>query len=372
MPMPGLSEEHDTLLLGSSWLGKKDPHGKTHLFKYCTTPDKQSFVFLTTNLETIYIHSPAPEDIPAVPWEVDHPFLLSTQDLIREQFSDEPLEQVEGLVERIKLMVEERWDEVQLLIEVEDGVKVAYMRTEDFAWRFVLDELTSSQSIPFLTRHLLQPLTGIIATDRSIPLPTSLAPFESSSRLISDPEIMRAIRRNTMKPKPQSQSKGHSSSQIPSSHTKTDNEIVTEGSPTPRKPSRRTKAAEEPTPVPSSSSSMPPSSPPKIPAHNESSSRQHTSSFPPSSSPPPGLPSSQRSETTNTKSKSKIIDQSSSPSAGSAMEFRPPTQTQTQTQKTKREREKEEEEIFEKRKKDLQKKMDKGGIGKLGKRRLAR
>ncbi|WVQ68726.1 uncharacterized protein L199_006935 [Kwoniella botswanensis] len=371
MPMPGLSEEHDTLLLGSSWLGKKDQHGKTHLFKYCTTPDKQSFILLTTNLETIYFHSPAPEDIPAVPWEVDHPFLLSTQDLIREQFSDEPIEQVEGLVERIKLMVEERWDEVQLLIEVEDGVKVAYMRMEDFAWRFVLNELTSSQSIPFLTRHLLQPLTGIIATDRSIPLPTSLAPSESSSRLISDPEIMRAIRRNTTKPKVQPQTKTRSSSQIPSSDTNTDNEIVTEGSPTPRKPSRRTKATEEPTPIPSSSSSMPPSSPPKIP-HNESSSRQPTSSIPPSSSPPPGLPSSERSETTNTKSKSKMIDQSSSPSAGSAMDFRPPTQTQTQTQKTKREREKEEEEIFEKRKKDLQKKMDKGGIGKLGKRRLAR
>ncbi|OCF76411.1 hypothetical protein I204_02106 [Kwoniella mangroviensis CBS 8886] len=371
MPMPGLSEEHDTLLLGSSWLGKKDQHGKTHLFKHCPIPDKQSFVLLTTNLETIYFHSPAPEDIPAVPWEVDHPFLLSTQDLIRDQFSDEPLEQVEGLVERIKLMVEERWDEVQLLIEVEDGVKVAYMRMDDFAWRFVLNELTSSQSIPFLTRHLLQPLTGIIATDRSIPSPTSVSPFESSSRLISDPEIMRAIRRNTTKFKAQLQSKAHSSSQIPSSNTNTENEIVMEGSPTPRKPSRREKANEEPTPI-SSSSSMPPSSPPKIPAHNESSSRQPTSSIPPSSSPPPGLPSSERSETTNTKTNLKMFDQSSSPSAGSAMDFKTPTQTQTQTQKTKREREKEEEEIFEKRKKDLQNKMDKGGIGKLGKRRLAR
>ncbi|WVW79008.1 hypothetical protein I302_100971 [Kwoniella bestiolae CBS 10118] len=254
------------------------------------------------------------------------------------------MEQVEGLVEKIRVMTEERWDEVQLLIEVEDEVKVAYMRMDDFAWRFTLNELPSGQSISFLTRHLLHPLTVLIATDRSIPLPpSSLTPAESSSRLISDPEIMRAIRRATSKPKPPSHARS-SSQQIPSSS----NGI--EGSPTPRKPPP--KRVRKATPTPQSSSSMPPSSPPKL---------RPTSSIPPESSPPPPPPAYSSSQ--HPKSK---IDQSSSPSAGSAMDFKPPTQ------RTKREREQEEEELFEKRKKDLQKKMDKGGVGKLGRRRLAR
>ncbi|WRT65269.1 uncharacterized protein IL334_002212 [Kwoniella shivajii] len=348
-----LTQEHDNLLLGSPWIGKKDQHGKTHLIKYASSSDGQSLVFLTTNLETIHYQNPSPQDIPAVPWEVDHPFLLTTQDFVRDTLPDEPGDQIAGLVQQISLMMGERWDEVQLLIEVENKEPVAYLRMDDFAWRFVLTELPSSQALPLLNRHLLHPLMILLATDRSIPVP-SLSTAESSARLISDPEIMRAIKRVTTKPKA-SQEPASSSDAI--------------GSPTPRKKAVPRSRRKSSTPVPSSSSvppsSMPPSSPPKM------SSRQATSSIPPltGSSPPPAMP-----ETTLSKRKpNQILDKSSSPSVGSAMDFKPPTQVPPQTsQKSKREREKEEEEEMEKRMNEMRKRMEKGAGGKLGKRRLAR
>ncbi|WWC87405.1 uncharacterized protein L201_002294 [Kwoniella dendrophila CBS 6074] len=366
MSQAGLSEENDYLLLDSPWLGKKDQHGKTHLFKYSSQSDGQSFALLTTNLESIYFHSPEPKDIPAVPWEVDHPFLLGTKDLIREEFSDEPMEQLSGLVERIRAMIEERWDEVQLLIEIEDDVKVAYMRMDDFAWRLILNEVPPNQILPLLTRHLLHPLISVFANDRGIPVPSSsITSDESTSRLISDPEIMRAIRRATIKPK--SQPPSTQKSQIPSSSNDT------QGSPTPRK--RVIRKEKESTPIPSSSS-MPPSSPPRIPLESSSSNYPEPSSPPerPRSPSAPGIhipsSSSQGINSSSAKKRTpKVIDQpSSSPSTGSAMDFKPPTQSQ----KTKREREKEEEDLMEKKMNEMKKKMQKGGTGKLGKRRLAR
>ncbi|WWC67462.1 uncharacterized protein I206_101370 [Kwoniella pini CBS 10737] len=359
----GLTDEEDNTLLNSPWQGKRDQHGRTNLFKYQSTNDGRSFVLAITNLESIHVHTPKPEDIPAVPWEVDHPFLLSTQDLIRDSFPDEPLEQIQGLVEKISTMFEERWDEVQLLIEQENGVKVAYMRIDDFAWRFILSQLASSQSIPFLIRHLLHPAITIISNDRSIPIPlstsTSKSIYESTSRLISDPEIMRAIRRSTFKPLPStntsSQGELKSSSQFPSS---------IDGSPTPRKPPRTRIEQNRKDVTPSSS--MPPSSPPKIlsssvPPEEED---EHQSSPPPFSNDRPSSSSGKGFIPT-----SSSVVKSSSPSIGSAMDFKPPTQSQN---KSKKEREKEEEEAIEKRMKDMKRKMEKGGGGKLGKRRLAR
>ncbi|OCF39140.1 hypothetical protein I317_07081 [Kwoniella heveanensis CBS 569] len=448
-----IPEDLDRKLLDAPWLGKKDQNGTSRLFKYAHTPDGASYILVTTDLTSIEVHIPPASEISSIPWSTEHSFLARTQELIQssgfEEEEDED-QQLGLILDRLgEMMSASQWNDVQVLAETEEKEQnVLYLKADGFGWRFPLSPLNPTEHLQFIARHLISPLTNLVAQDRSIPIPSSTraqSPFDPTVKLISDPETSRAIKRvsssgattttsqsrSTVKAKPAQKSRS------PELEVDVNMDLTSEvGSPTPRRPvrhainhsQRTTKLASEglqsPTkksslhpPVLSDSSSLAPSSspprstPPPAPEHaltsaqrprtderpSPSSSLPVLSSTPVNSSPPPppdDLPpskkqkveppvSAMKNHNLNKDNKgyhavSKGEDRSS-PSLGSAMDFNPPSSSSrtsgghTQSsQKSKKEREREEEEEMQRKIGEMKKKMEKGGTGRLGKRRLAR
>ncbi|WVR04226.1 hypothetical protein IAU60_001226 [Kwoniella sp. DSM 27419] len=362
---------HDSLLLTSPWLGRKDQHGRTHLVKYAEETNGTGY---TTDFDTIHLSSALSPGISTALWDGTHPDILLAQELIQASEVDDPEAQADVILQRLREMLGEGWDETHLAVEDEaEGL------VDDFGWRFPMVPVDPGQTLSLISRHLLQPLTSIIAQDRSIPIPTSSRGGETASRLICDPEISRAIKRSTQAAGGATPGAGSKSQHGHRAIAQDD-----EGSPTPRKPGKRSasprhepvspsgpKGGRTEQAIPSDSASSPlRSSPPPSPSVEST----------PASDPEPKTHRGQRQrappQAAPHSSQPSTDVPSSSPSVGSAMDFRPPTQTpktqSSQPHKSKREREKEEEEEVERKMEAMRKRMEVGGKGKLAKRRLAR
>ncbi|WVQ97539.1 hypothetical protein IAU59_004653 [Kwoniella sp. CBS 9459] len=443
MPSVTISDDLDLVLLDAPWVGKKDQHGRSRLFKYAPTPDGTSYIMVTTDLTSIEVHNPASSEISSIPWSTEHPFLAQTQDLIQSSGLEEEEDEQRGLIlDRLGEMMSASWNDVQVMCEEEeDEQPVIYIKADHFGWRFPLSPLDSTQHISFIARHLVAPLTNLIAQDRGIPIPsqtgqatTSLTTFDPTVKLISDSEISRAIKRVTSSsqaqapPKAAAQPRSTTKRIRKAAHTYNDIDMEASsdaevGSPTPRRPVRNaadtrpnTKQRQEgeddgflqqsptknsksmlPPPLSDSSSLAPSSSPPRstppLPAPAQSlrsdkpapSSSLPALSSTPVNSPPPPPTKKQKVEQAQAQHtrispdlpKNKKDKDRSSPSLGSAMDFNPPSSSSrtshTQSsQKSKKEREKEEEEEMQRKIGEMKRKMEKGGTGKLGKRRLVR
>ncbi|WVF70373.1 hypothetical protein IAT40_005163 [Kwoniella sp. CBS 6097] len=457
-----IPEDLDRVLLDSPWLGKRDQHGRYRLFKYAPTSDGTSYILVTTDLTSIEIHQPPASEISSIPWSTEHAFLAQTQEIIQSSGVEEEEDDQERLIlNRLGEMMSVDWNDVQVMSEHEDvrelltsraldnfrlgaskpladdmgmglcsltlyaqDQDILYLKSDGFGWRFPLSPLNPTQHLQFIARHLVSPLTSLIAQDRGIPTPTAAhaaaSPLDPSLRLVSDPEISRAIKRvssstqllhlqtKTTTSRPRSAAASdYSRRKDRGAELDVTMESTSEaGSPTPRRPVRQvgqnpkqaeiqspTKKSMLPPPLTDSSSLAPSSSPPRstppapAPAHNLRSDRQPSSSLPPlsstpiDSSPPPtsDLPPSKKQKTEQRKSPKPHAkpEDRSSPSLGSAMDFNPPSSSSrtshTQSsQKSKKEREKDEEDEMQRKIGEMKRKMEKGGTGRLGKRRLAR
>ncbi|KAK8846552.1 hypothetical protein IAR55_005638 [Kwoniella newhampshirensis] len=392
--MTGSASEHDDILLAVPWQVKSDQNGKSHLFKYARHPDRTGYIFLTTDLtsinnEILYGHSLQSRLLASTQ-------LLDVDDQAQWDGYDDPFDKVDEGMKRLKSMMGGDWDEVQLEVKTdEDYDLVMVLRTNTFAWIFNLTEMKGRRPLALLSRHLLAPLTSLIAQDRSLRL-TNPDFQERSMEVIAHKEIIRDLNRvrNDQSSDPGSRIVGDyeertddtprrkgervsrntptRSSKVfsPKGRTTKSGSLTSENSPPPTNRNVRSTHPRRISSPPSSEVSARPSSststPPKGTKQPNSASRHRSR---PSSTSPDAVPTPKP----KLKTKRSTSPPPSNPAPIPSGDFKPPTQTQKSlSQKTKREREMEEEEEMEKRLLEMRKKMASGGGGKLGKRRLAR
>ncbi|WVQ83795.1 hypothetical protein IAT38_005939 [Cryptococcus sp. DSM 104549] len=190
-PATGMAHlDYDEVLLGAPWVPKQDGEGKTRLFKFAKHPDRTGYIFLTTDLATVSYEILIGSALSSR--------LTSSAKLIpasqRQDEEGELMDRVESAVQRIGEVMED-------LAEAEMGVRedrnydrVATLKTTNFAWIFNLTDLRGSKPLSVISRHLLSPLSSLIAQDRSISV-SERDPTQKALEVISSREVMRGMRR---------------------------------------------------------------------------------------------------------------------------------------------------------------------------------
>ncbi|KAK4684176.1 hypothetical protein P7C73_g6026, partial [Tremellales sp. Uapishka_1] len=345
------AQKHDVALLASPWLTKAErSSGKRYLFKYARHPEREGYVFLVTDLESVHFESLTTpslanrfEQVARRSINPERPHLHETPSQID---LNEIKKQTEESLEMLGEMFGDDWGDVTLELGTDDFFDAVYiLSSPGFCWIFNTTELKDRQPLQIITRHLLTPVTSLLASKCSIKSQSS----EQTIRVVTNPIISSQL---------------HASREID----------VTPYSPLPR----RNKTPSPPPPVvqPPQAQSSPlreeeddddysdeplPSPSKPLPAPEASTSRLKTLRDEISASPSP-------------------VSAISSPPRGKSRSAKPTNGPEDEevalprpSQRERKEKEKrEEEEETERRREELKKKMREGGGGARTKRRFGR
>ncbi|ORY24128.1 hypothetical protein BCR39DRAFT_507593 [Naematelia encephala] len=198
--MSSFQKKHDDSLIASPWRFKADNNEQTWLFKHAPHPDKAGYLLIATDLNSILFESLTASSIPSR--------LAALADISPSQrpntshsTSDTDVENIASMIEdtldKIGGLMGDWWDEVTLQIRDDDFYdRIMLLSTEDFTWSFNLTsnrELRDRTPLTFISRHLIQPLSSLLATSYNTKIPHGCSSVNTLARLLSQEGLAEEI-----------------------------------------------------------------------------------------------------------------------------------------------------------------------------------
>ncbi|KAL1408347.1 hypothetical protein Q8F55_005155 [Vanrija albida] len=355
------NERYDDALFKAAWVSKR-AGGRTFLFKYAPHPDREGYLFVATDLETVHFEALTATSVP------------TRLGQIAARTGGEAPDEAEALT-RLADVFDSGWASATVDTDDDDYFDAVFeLRAGTFSWLFHMTELRGRQPLAFVSKQLLRPLSGLLAQDRGVE-PAGDSPAEAVGAVVADAGVARALRRITGAPPPASARVTPAPRSQPPPRTKSPEDRTPKQPPSP--PRGSTTQAVPPKLPPSSPTPIARKTPYAYDAGLPSSSASPTQlNGPPAplpSSPPPLAPSVFRSSPPPPSSPP-LFPSSSAPETDLPTSTQDPllnTQPKKKSKKKRaKEEEAEEEAAADKRREEMKKKMAMGGGRGLGRRRV--